>query len=173
MTEQSRRILAGLSRPAWLTDEVLGIYERGCPGSMTDQEWQGSLEVIVRSDAPVIPSYVANWDRIGWRVVPGREREAEILFAADAAATERRWGYDTASGLYTCAMVRERRIVTEAPQDADHYLEPGDVCVGDAGVFGVVVRSQSNTEQTLLVKFGADPVRDYAREDLRWAGEID
>lgn len=63
--------------------------------------------------------------------------------------------------------------MTQAPADAEsHYLEPGDVCVGGAGIFGVVVRSQSNTDQVVLVKFGAEPIRDYRREDLRWAGEI-
>lgn len=70
--------------------------------------------------------------------------------------------------------VKCEEIVTQAPADAEsHYLEPGDLCVGSAGCFGVVVKSRSNTDQVLLVKFGAEPVRDYRRADLRWAGEID
>lgn len=70
--------------------------------------------------------------------------------------------------------IKETQLVTQAPTDAEcHYLEPGDVCVGPDGISGVVVRSQSNTDQVVLVKFGAEPIRDYRREGLRWIGEID
>ena len=79
--------------------------------------------------------------------------------------------------------IEETRVVTQAPVDAEtHYLEPGDVCVADfktrpkelePKVFGVVVRSASNTDKIVLVKFGTDPIRDFARTDLRWTGEID
>lgn len=56
-----------------------------------------------------------------------------------------------------------------------HYLEPGDVCVMPTdpdGTFGVVINSRTNTEKMILVKFGSEPVRDFARTKLQWVGPI-
>ena len=59
------------------------------------------------------------------------------------------------------------------PEEAEtHFLEPGEIRTGPGGIYGVVVKSESNTKHSVLVKFGAEPVRDYLRSSLRWNGEI-
>ena len=62
---------------------------------------------------------------------------------------------------------------TEHPEARSHYLEPGDVCTGPGGIYGVVVRSASTSATIVLVKFGEEPIRDYYRDQLLWEGPVE
>jgi len=187
LTERTEQILATLDRPTWLTDEVLEIYERGCPPEVTAREWEDSLRQVAVLDAPFIPSFVAVWASCGFKVCEGREREAKVLFAADTAASGRRWTFDEATGLYGKSGVSEQTVRTAGPtpeEIAAHVLVPGDcVWILDARDpdpqsappigRGVVARSQYNTAEELEVCCGGEMLlQAFPVKQLRWMGKV-
>lgn len=60
-----------------------------------------------------------------------------------------------------------------------HFLMPGEICISlddpnlatDACV-GVVILSGGNTNQSVEVKFGNEPIRQFDRKRLMWLGAI-